>query len=120
METTQTQELDNKNELLSKITKNDALYAKYGAVTSKLCKEYVNKYSEFKRGDKVYLETYDNKLKYGIIEYITFDTSQLFRYAIKPLGKNFTNKTNRHALYYYNTGTKRVFSEIVTIKKAIE
>lgn len=104
---------------LGKITYLEAKESEWGAKASRAKNEYARKYSEFKRGDKLILTLFDNTERFGIVNHVSFDTHQGFRYQIHPKSKNWDDKVRRKAFYYFSTWHgDRFNTEVIKIRKS--
>jgi len=88
--------METKEILLKEILKLEAMQSDIGVTISKKCKEYADKFSEYKKGNKVKVYyKYDNTLVcYGIISMVKF-SGHGFAYAVQPTKKDFS-KSKRH------------------------
>jgi len=103
---------------LSNIYYLEAKEANWGAKAARARNEYVEKYSEFKHNDRLILTLSDNTEKFGVVNHISFNTHEGFKYQIKPRSKNWDNKVNRKAFYYYTT-IEGFSVEVRKIRRAI-
>lgn len=114
MKTTENQvkEIKLKNILLL-----EAKEAEFGAKASRARKEYAEKYSPFKKGDKVIVLTRNGQKFscYGIVNNVSYSTHDFFCYRITPTKKDFAPHGVRMASEYIN-GTDSYY----IIKKATE
>ena len=98
------------------ILRCEAEEAKWGAEASKARNEYASKYAEYNRGDRVKMLLHNGSERYGIIDRVSFSTHWGMQYMIRPKGKNWSNKTNRRAFYFYNTrGKNKEVKDIVVV-----